>query len=265
MGFLKNKSSKQKAIYSLIIFLCLSFFVYFFRNLSPIIFVEEKMQSVFSFPRSFIYDFFRKEDSRDVVLKMHREIISLNRKVVDYELLTRENEALKSQFESSGNISLSLTAAKILGFTGSNKLPETLVINVGKENGIKKGMAVIFQKNLVGKISSVNQKFSVVDTIVNPKLQLLAKLPATNANGILKGRKDFILFDRIVITDTLEKNADVVTKGEVNEEGVGIFPDLTIGKIISISKKETSPFQSAQVLPLIDISRLTDVFVIVSL
>lgn len=223
------------------------------------------MQSVFSLPRASIFWFFKKEDSRDVILKMHKEIIALNRKVVDDELLIRENEALKSQFESSGSLSLSLVAAKILGFTGGNKLPETLVINVGQKNGIKKGMAVIFQKNLVGKISAVSQNFSVVDTVLNPNLQLLAKLPETNANGILEGKKDFMLFDRIVITDTLKKNAGVVTKGEVNEEGVGIFPDLIIGKITSISKKETSPFQSAQVLPVIDISRLTDVFVIVSL
>lgn len=265
MGIFKNKSSKQKTIYSLIIFLCLSGLIYFFRNLPPIIFIEGQMQSVFSFPRSYIYGLSKKDDSMDAILKMQKEIISLNRKVTDYELLIRENEALKSQFENSGNISQSLLTAKILGFTGSNKLPETLVINVGQKNGIKKGMAVIFQKNLIGKISVVSQNFSVVDTVLNLNFQALAKLPATNANGILGGKKDFMLFDRIMITDTLQKNADVVTKGEVNDAGIGIFPDLIIGKITSISKKETSPFQSAEVLPIIDLSRLTDVFVIVSL
>ena len=184
MGFLKNKSSKQKAIYSLVIFLCLSLFIYFFRNSPPSLFIEGQMQSVFSSPRASLYRFFKKEDSMDVVLKMQKEIILLNRKVADYDLLIRENEALKSQFESSGNISQSLVAAKILGFTGSNKLPETLVINVGQKSQIKKGMAVIFQNNLIGKISAVSQNFSVVDTVLNSNFKALAKLPATNAYGI---------------------------------------------------------------------------------
>lgn len=265
IGVLKNKSSKQKSIYSLIFLLFLSCLIYFFRNSPPIIFVEGQIQSVFSFPRTAIYWVFRQEDSKDTILKMRKEIILLNRKVVNYELLARENEALKSQFEFSGNTSLSLAAAKILGFTGSNKFPETIVINVGQKNEIKKGMAVIFQNNLIGKISSVSQNFSVVDTVLNSNFKVLAKLPATDAKGILEGKTDFILFDKIVITDTLQKGANVVTKGEVNDEGVGIYPDLTIGKITSVSKKETSPFQSAQVLPIIDLSKLTSVFVIVSL
>lgn len=223
------------------------------------------MQSVFSFSRTSIYAFPRKDKTTDATVKMQNEIIALHRKVSDYELLARENEALKSQFEASGSLSQSLLAAKILGFTGSNKMPETLVINVGQKNGIKKGMAAIFQKNLIGKISAVSQNFSVVDTVLNSNFQVLAKLPATNAYGILEGKKDLMLFDRVVITDTLQKDADVVTKGEVNDIGVGIFPDLIIGKITSISKKETSPFQSAEVSSIIDLSRLTEVFVIVSL
>jgi rod shape-determining protein MreC len=223
------------------------------------------MQSVFSFPRASIYAFPRKNKTTDATVRMQNEIIALHRKVADYELLIRENEALRSQFEASGSLSQSLLAAKILGFTGNNKMPETLVIDAGQKSQIKNGMAVIFQGNLVGKISAVSQNFSVVDTVLNSNFQVLAKLPETNAYGILEGKKDLMLFDRIVITDTLQKNAEVVTKGEVNDKGIGIFPDLIIGKITSISKKETSPFQSAEVSSIIDLSRLTDVFVVIAL
>jgi len=54
----------------------------------------------------------------------------------------------------------------------------------------------------------------------------------------------------------------ILTKGEVGSDGIGVVPDLIIGKITSISKNETSPFQSAEVMPVIDFSKLTNVFII---
>ena len=185
--------------------------------------------------------------------------------MVDYELIKKDNEALKSQFEISGNVTQSLSIGKILGFTGDNNLPQTLVIGLGEKDGIEKGMSVISQKYLVGKISAVSSNFSVVETVLNSNFQALVKIPETNSNGILKGSRDFMLLDKVVITDKLHEGVNVVTRGEVKGSGVGIFPDLIVGKITSVSKNETAPFQTAQIAPIIDLSRLTNVYVIVSL
>ena len=141
-------------------------------------------------------------------------------------------------------------------------MPSELIINAGIRDGVKKGMTVIFQKYLIGKIESLSQNYSVVITPINPHFKVLAKLPETNANGILIGKNDFMIFDGVVITDTLKKDGIVVTKGEVDQKGIGIFPDIILGKISSISKNETSPFQSAEVVPIIDYSKLIDVFII---
>jgi rod shape-determining protein MreC len=141
-------------------------------------------------------------------------------------------------------------------------MPSEFIVNAGKKDGIKKGMTVIYEKYLIGKIDSVGQNYSVVTTPISPKFRVLAKFPDTNANGLIVGRSDFMLFDGVVITDTLKNNGVILTKGEVGSDGIGVVPDLIIGKITSISKNETSPFQSAEVMPVIDFSKLTNVFII---
>ena len=165
-------------------------------------------------------------------------------------------------FVTSGGTTQSLVAAKIIGFQGNGKIPSQFIINAGKKEGLKEGMSVIFGKYLVGKIVTVGQNYSVVTTPFSEKFKVLAKLPETNANGIILGRSDLLLFDGVVITDTLKKDGIIVTKGEVDSSGIGVVPDLIIGKITSISKNETSPFQSAEVMPVIEYPKLIDVFVI---
>lgn len=259
----KTPFYRKKISLFLLSLLSISGAFYFFRESEFVKNIQGQLQRTISHNKSVIYSLGKNENKK--ISELETEVAELNQKIVDYELVLRDNEALRSQFENSGEQTFALSNAKILGFTGDNNLPDTLVINVGEKEGIKNGMAVIFKNYLIGEISKVSKNFSVVTTVLNPDFQTLAKVPSTNANGIIFGSRDFMLLDRVVITDKLEDNTNIVTRGEANTEGIGIFPDLIIGKITSISKNESSPFQSAQVSPVIDFSRLTNVFVIVSL
>lgn len=255
------KSQRKKIITTLIVLFILSILVYVYRDSRPVLVVQGAFQSFFNVPKSVIYALGKKENDKRIadLTQKNRE---LTQKLVDFELTKKDNDALRSQFATSGAISQNLVAAKIIGFQGERSSPTFFIINAGLKDSIKSGMSVIFQKYLIGKVITVTQDYSVVSTILNQKFQVLAKLPETNANGILIGKNDFMLFDGVVITDSLKKDGVIVTKGEIDKDGVGVVPDMIIGKIVSISKNETAPFQSAQVMPLLDLSKLTDVFVI---
>lgn len=255
------KSQKRKILIALFILFVLSVGVIMFANSRVISWAQGAVQSIFSSPKSILYSIGKKETDNKVNVLTKRNL-ELERKLSDYELLKKDNDALKSQFDISGATSQNLIAASIIGFQGNSKKPSELIINVGKKDNIKIGMTVIFEKYLVGKISEASQNFSVVTTPLDQNFRVLAKLPKTNASGLLVGRGDFMLLDGVLITDTLEKDGVIVTKGEVDSHGVGVVPDIIIGKITSISKNETAPFQSAEVTLLINYSKLTDVFVI---
>jgi rod shape-determining protein MreC len=66
----------------------------------------------------------------------------------------------------------------------------------------------------------------------------------------------------VVLSEKLEKDDLVRTKGDVDERGQGFPPDLIVGKIISVNKQPSALFQSAEVKSLVDFSRLSTVFVI---
>ena len=253
-----SKSQRKKALTTLVILAIVSVTIYIYRNGEPVRFVQGGIQSVFSGPKSFFYSLGKNEDTS----AKDKKIKELTEKLVTFELVKKDNEALKNQFETSGSTTVNLVAAKIIGFQGDVRRPTELVINAGKKDNIQNGMTVISGKHLIGKIELVSNNYSVIETPFNDKFQVLAKLPSTNANGILIGRGSFMLFDRVIITDLLKKDEVIVTKGEVNRSGVGVLPDIIIGKIVSISKRETAPFQAAEIVPLIDYSKLTEVFIV---
>lgn len=255
-----QKSQNKKILITIAAFLFLAVVVVLNKDSFPVKFIQGLSQTLFSIPKSTIYAVGKSESNNDP--KLLKKIKDLEKKIVDYELLKQDNIALKSQFLVSGDTSQNLIAAKIIGIQGSHKNPVELIINAGEKSGVKKGMTVEFEKYFVGKVEKVTSQYSVILTPYNSNLRVLAKYPKSNASGIVFGQKDFILFDGVIITDTLEKDGIIVTKGEVDKNGVGIVPDLLIGKISSISKNETAPFQSAEIESLVDFSKLSNVFVV---
>lgn len=260
-----TRFKKKKTLIFLISFFAISLLIFLYSS-SPIFnIIKSPIQSFFSAPRSFLYSLGRGSSSKSEVEKQKEINKRLQVKLVDYDLLKRENEALKSQFQISEKYSQSLVATKIIGFLGEKDSPSGFVVNAGNNAKIQRGMSVISDKYLVGKVSIVSERYSVVMTPFNHDFSVLVKLPQTGANGIIIGSNDFMVMNQVVITDTLEKDAIVVTKGEVRENGIGVYPDIIVGKIKSISKNETAPFQSAQVVPIINYSRITDVFIIAAI
>lgn len=258
----QNFRNQKKSILFTVIFLgFVSILTIVYKKSPPVLFMEGVVQNIFSLPKSILYAIGKNDYDKKITILTKRNL-ELEAKMTDYNILKQDNDALKSQFVTSGETTQSLVAAKIIGFQGSSKIPSQFIINAGSAQKIEEGMSVIFGKYLVGKVVVVSQNYSVVTTPFSDKFKVLAKLPETNANGILLGRSDFMLFDGVVITDTLKKDGVIVTKGEVDSRGIGVVPDLIIGKITSISKNETSPFQSAEVMPLIDYPKLIDVFII---
>lgn len=256
-----SKFQRKKIVIGIFVFALLSLTVFVFHNSKPVLFFQGFIQSAFSVPKNVLYSLGKNErDSK--IYSLTQKNLKLEQKMADYALLKSENEALKSQFSISTDTSQNLISAKIIGFQGSSKNPTNLIINAGLKDKVKIGMAVIFERYLIGKIDTVSQDYSVVMTTLNPQFRVLAKLPETNANGIILGRNDFMFLDGVVITDTLKKDGIIVTKGEVDDKGIGVLPDLIIGKISSIFKNETAPFQNAEVIPIIDYSKLTNVFLI---
>lgn len=201
-------------------------------------------------------------DADATVLKENQRLRKL---LVDQQKLIRENAALKDQFATISPASSTLLPATVIGapgFVPGVSKPEMLVLAVGKNHGIKGGEAVIVNNNLIGRISQVSPALSIVELVTKSSVPFLARTSDTNATGLVYAENGALQLGNVVLAENVKKGDMVITKGNSDKKGSGYPADLIVGKIIDIEKKPSALFQTAKIQSLVDISRLTTVFII---
>lgn len=183
-----------------------------------------------------------------------------------YEKLRKENAALLDQFQTAYPKNQDLLLAVVLGapeFIPNVSFPSEFIIDKGKRDAVVIGQGVVYKNNVIGKIRTVSQSVSVVNLITNTSFSLPAKTAKTRALGLLRGSgNDTMLFENVLLSEELRIGDLVVTIGDINQKGIGLPPDLVIGKILSIDKKPSALFQAARVQTLVDLQRVTNVFLV---
>jgi rod shape-determining protein MreC len=194
--------------------------------------------------------------------------VELTKKLINQSKLIEDNKALRDQFQTERPKSQSLIEADVIGAPGfipGISVPETLILDRGENDGVKIGQAVIYQDNLIGKVIKTTAYLSNVILISDSTSSFTAKTLSTQALGVVKGQGGGgIIMDDVILSDTLQKQDIVLTKGDVNEQGIGVPEDLVIGEIASISKLPSDLFQKANLKSKVNFSKLSKVFIIIN-
>jgi cell shape-determining protein MreC len=205
------------------------------------------------------------EDKNSELAKLKKENIDLRMQAAKVAALEKDNQALRDQFAVANPKSQSLLPAFIVGmpaFLPGISIVDEIIIDKGSDDKIKLGSSIVFKDNLIGKVVKISPHLSVVDLLNHKGFSFTAETTATHALGIMQGTgAEAIVLNNVLLSDTLQKGDIVVTKGDINSDGLGFPPDLIVGKIISINKKASALFQSAEVERLVDVTRLKMVFV----
>lgn len=187
-------------------------------------------------------------------------------RIADINKLEGDNKALRDQFETGSEKNPKLIPARIIGepaFIPGFSYPETFIIDEGKESGIREGDAVLYKNTAVGKISKISNFSSVVTLITNSSSSFTAKTMTGSVSGIINGQGGgVIIFDNVLLSENLKIGDLVLTKGDVNTNGIGFPPDLVVGKIKSINKNPSALFQKAEIESPLDFEKLSLVFVL---
>lgn len=196
------------------------------------------------------------------------ENAELKKELSDRQNLILENKALRDQFAKSGSDSLELLPAKVVGFPGfipGVSTPEYLIIDKGSNSNVKKGSTIVIENYLIGRVIDVKPDFSKVELLNNKNSSFTAKvasLDGAEATGVIKGQGDEMNFENVLLTLTIKKDDQVLTKGDKDENGIGYPPDLIVGKIITVEKKSSDLFQKAKVKSFVDFTNLKTVFIL---
>lgn len=272
--FSDNRGRKNKKIVFIIIFLIfvIMFVCFFLRNNSNK--VISRISGVVSSPINFVYNIFNsnKNIQNQDIEKIRQE----------NETLRAENETLKYQVLESQKILDENTTYKemlniqkeyqhyelVMGnivFREHDNWTQTFTINVGKNDGIELNDAVVHEKGLVGYVSSVSETSAVVTTILDASTSVSVNISTINEPAVLNGDLELKSKNRLKLT-YIPIDVEVAVSDMLYTSGIGImYPSsIPVGKIVEIVNNKSDVNRYALVEPSVDISKITEVAVIIN-
>jgi rod shape-determining protein MreC len=206
-----------------------------------------------------------------------RHYFALQNTAKDNEQLRRENDALKLRItglqgkaaeadrlavllnfrQSHGDVPM--IGARVIG-ASAGSASQTIELDRGERDGIKRNMGVITPDGVVGKVIEAYANTSQVLLLTDKESGVGAMLADSRIQSPVGGQGEPLLTMKYVPND------DTVNPGErVNTSGMDrIFPrDLPIGTIVEI--KPGNPFKQIRIKPAANLERLEEVIVLLSL
>ena len=188
---------------------------------SPAKFVVDGVSKIIEI-RSVYKDNEQYKKERLIESKSFQELVSLKLKIVEYERLLNLNEDLDYDF---------ITSRVIADL--SKKYFSSILVDVGKKDGVFENMPITGPNGLLGKITDIDQSISRGMLVTDVSSRIAVSISEESFQGILIGqnqrnpRIDFVKeFSQVIIGDL------VTTSGKG-----GIFPPhIFVGQVVKKGK-----------------------------
>ena len=170
-----------------------------------------------------------------------------------------ENTELRRLLGIAPHPGWKLTAAEVVGKTTTFQR-NMITINLGANDHVVAGMAVVTDAGLVGRIYATSPSFSLVQMLFNTDLRVAAKIARTRVEGIIAWDGGPELVMRNVPKALDVQVGDLVITSEFSS----FFPsDVAIGTIIRMEPEPNSLFRKVTVDPSVNLFRVEHVYVVV--
>jgi rod shape-determining protein MreC len=210
------------------------------------------LQDLFTAPRDIVSLRNRNSELENQVSQLQAQVIELQQRVNETEILAALVDFSRSNPEST------YKAAAVIGRDPSPFL-HYIIINRGSNDDIRRGMPVVTNQGLVGRVDAVIADAARVQLITDPASSVNVRLQNAKTSAVALGSvTGDVSLDLITQNVTLQPGDLILTSGL----GGGYPADLIIGQIVTTRTLEFQLFQQATVQPAVDFSRLEIVLVI---
>jgi rod shape-determining protein MreC len=147
--------------------------------------------------------------------ELRRRNIELSSRVARTRSVRMENRELRRLLGLQDSSAARLVAARIVTkdlFRQEN----LLTLDVGRRDGVEKGMPVVHQRGIVGTVMLVSEDYARVMPFLNTDFRVPATLLPLRTEGIVRWegeRHDRLLLEHVVKTEPVEAGQSVVTSG----------------------------------------------------
>lgn len=194
--------------------------------------------------------------------KLQEQIKELNKLSSELSIIKAENKTLREYANLSDQYTKYTTIPAYIIDRDLSNLSTTIVINVGKREGVDKNMAVVCSEGVVGYVISSTETTSKIQPIIDPSSSTSSIMSISRDNMIVKGE----LGDEGSLKGTyISADANLVIGDEVETSGLGgIYPKgLKIGTLTQIIETSNITERYAIIEPSVDFSKIETVLVIV--
>lgn len=190
---------------------------------------------------------------------LQSDMARLQAQVVQLQQQVAETQALAALVNfSRSNPESSYTAASVIGRDPSPFL-HYVIIDKGSDNGLRRGMPVVTDQGLVGRVDAVISNAARVQLITDPASVVNVRLEKTGREAQLIGTISGDLALDLIPQDVAIEPGDVVLTSGLG----GSYPtDLIVGQVLSVRKQDSDLFQQATIQPVVDFTQLKIILVI---
>lgn len=209
-------------------------------------------------------------DARSDAERLEAENEALRQQLIRSELAITENERLTALLRYRSSPSFpdafdGLAAAVIARPAGA--FAQSIVVAVGRKDGVAVDDPVVTQDGLVGRVTRVADRSSRVMLLTDDQSAVSAIDLSTTAPGIVRrgqGPRSALRLDRVAKEQRVRAGDTIVTAGWRTPRLSSLYPrGIPIGQVVSVGQTDTYPYKQVQVEPFADFASLDAVLVLV--
>ncbi|ADH86614.1 rod shape-determining protein MreC [Desulfurivibrio alkaliphilus] len=184
-------------------------------------------------------------------LRQHKAATSQYREAV------ATNVRLKKLLELRESLPDPTITARVIG-RDSSLWFKTITIDRGSSDGIERGMPVVTVEGVVGQVINTSPNYAKVLLANDPNSAIDVIVQKNRVQGIIKGDGDGFTLHYVLRTSDVAPGDHVITSGLG-----GVFPKgLPVGQVSEVIRARRGMFQTIQVEPAADFSRLEHLIII---
>jgi len=191
--------------------------------------------------------------------ELEAQVSQLQTQVINLQQRVNETEILAALVDfSRANPESSYKAASVIGRDPSPFL-HYVIINRGSNDGLERGMPVVTNEGLVGRIDAVIADAARVQLVTDSASSVNVHLKNANTDAMLIGSVTGDISLDLISQDAAVDPGDLILTSGL---GGGFPSELIVGQVINVRKLPAELFQQATVQPAVDFSNLQIVLVI---
>ena len=204
--------------------------------------------------------------------RLRERVAALEQQAVENQTAAQENDELRDQLafkDLPGIEDFRTVNTRVVGHPPSQNQKER-VIAAGSSNGVRLHAPVLSGGALIGVVTAVSSRTSLVTLITDEATAVAARVLRTTesraaANGLVQaGAGDSLILDRVTKNKDVRVGDLIITAGSRVERLPSLFPrGIRIGFVSYVNQTDTEPFKQIQVEPIVDLDDVYAVTVLI--